>query len=83
MSDFLGQLNGLYGRYYRKVEGGKRRRIRKNAGKVCTFARTAPSFRRPGGLFLKKPPPWTRETSTKTFYCSSSILNLRLSTDPL
>jgi REP element-mobilizing transposase RayT len=23
MSDFLGQLNGLYGMYYRKVEGGK------------------------------------------------------------
>ncbi|NIM12167.1 MAG: hypothetical protein GTO45_08650 [Candidatus Aminicenantes bacterium] len=23
MSDFLGQLNGLYGMYYRKVEGGR------------------------------------------------------------
>jgi REP element-mobilizing transposase RayT len=23
MSDFLGQLNGLYGMYYRKEEGGK------------------------------------------------------------
>jgi hypothetical protein len=23
MSDFLGQLNGLYGMYYRKIEGGK------------------------------------------------------------